>query len=216
MREYRPIPTGIKLNDLKSIFSMIAHTIDYGYIDSFGVVTGQNKNMAYLTRYIISDKAFVEMFKHTIMDFDKVYEVVKSCKNKSSMSFGYEDDKLVSIKCNDTDQEEVISAGEGTVSYTSLFPKYTDPDLFKRDNDKKVCVSTVDFMNAISEDYVFTDGIYVITREAVPKPKKIISATYFYGDKIIVADSEFVNFTTLLAYDNMMIEVVSRVIVTDD
>ena len=102
------------------------------------------------------------------------------------------------------------------MAYTSLFPKYTDTDLFKRDNDRRVSVNTLEFVNDIAENYVFTDGIYVLTREAVPKPKKLMSISYFYGDTIIVSDCKFVNFTTLLAYDNMMIEVASRVIVTEE
>lgn len=206
--EYRYIENKLKLADAKEIFGAISHMLSSGYIDSFGVVKGVSKNPAYLPIYTIQCKPFIEIFGNKFINFDDMYDLYKSIKNKSSIEYGISDGIVLSVKNTALDIEvSMLPPMEGT--YVEFDEYNKNPHLFKTDGE----IHNVDlevFKSSIINDYIYEDTPYVITREAVPKPKKLTGIHYSVSDTVeitlnsksvvVQAVDSCVYFTTSLYY----------------
>jgi hypothetical protein len=92
-----------------------------------------------------------------------------------------------------------------------VFPLYDNPHKF-RDSKDKTTLNIEEFVNSITSTYVYTEGQYIISREAVPKPKKIIFGEYWISDRVPVMNSDtdsYIYHTTKLCYDNIDLLVAS-------
>jgi hypothetical protein len=212
---YQELPANIKLASFKEIFSIISHTISRGYVDSFGVVTGINKNNAYLVKYEIAHPVFVDYFKHTILDFDDMYTIFREPKKNIKCACDPETNRI---------NEYAICTGTSTSMATPIvYPnpndiletvkRYDDPHIFKE--TEVYDINTDVFCNAITNDYTYSVDRYIITKEAVPKPKKIISGTYSISEIVNEGDESFIYYTTKLVYEFVKMTIASKVINLD-
>lgn len=200
--EYNYIETGLKLADAKEIFAALSHMLITGYIDSFGVVKGVSKNPAYLPIFTITNKAFIDLYGNKLFNFDDMYDLYKSIKNKASIAYGINDGKIISIKNTETNMEiPFVFTAENTCVE---FHEYSgNPHLFKVTD--KIDLNLDLFISSIVNDYIYQDGKYIITREAVPKPKKISYGWYSVSEIVDINVGStnyesYIYFTTHLEY----------------
>lgn len=207
-------PKDLKFANLKDIVGMISHIISKGYIDSLGVVRGERKNPAYLPIFTIKDQSFVKYFKNTLLDFDLLYEFIKIAKNKSSItcecnSIGEIVDMCAVVKDEDNNLVERHFPLRRTdmPNVIVVFDGYDNTNIFNSTTYSDIDVYT--FVDAITNDYIYTNDTYVITREAVPKPKKLISCNYGISANVKNGDDSYIYFTTNLIYDLIDIKIAS-------
>lgn len=212
--KYQELSNDIKLAAFKEIFSIISHTLSKGYIDSFGVVTGVNKNNAYLVKYTISHPVFVECFKHAVMDFDDMYTIFKEPKKNIRCAYDPETHRV-----NEYAMYTESSCLATPIIYPepdelfNLLKSYDNPHLFKETDTRELNIS--EFSNAILNDYTYRSGHYIITKEAVPKPKKITLATYSISEIATEGEESYIYYTTKIKYDFVDMTIASKVINLD-
>ena len=214
-------PKDLKFANLKDIVGMISHIISIGYIDSLGVVRGERKHPAYLPIFTIKDQTFVKYFKNTLLDFDLFYEFIKISKNKSSITCECDDiGKIIDLRAIVKDEDNNPVERHFPLRRTdmpnimTIFEAYNNKLLFNMDEYYQIDTPT--FIDAITNDYIYTYDEYVITREAVPKPKKLISCNYGISADVKNGDDSYVYFTTNLIYELMDIKIASACYSIDD
>ena len=213
--KYKELPSEIKLATFKELFSLISHTIKRGYIDSFGVVTGINKNGAYLTKYEVVHPVFISYFRNTLMDFDDIYNVFKESKKNIRVTYDSTGiSSFVIINNNDEIVFETPIIHPEALDVYEVFRSYDNDHIFKESNHI-YDIDINDFAYAITNDYIYRCNHYIITKEAVPKPKKIISGTYCISDIIEESDISYIYYTTKLVYPDIKITIASKVINLD-
>lgn len=213
--KYKELPASIKLSAFKEIFSLLSHTISRGYIDTFGVVTGINKNKAYLTKYEVSNPTFLEYFRNTLMDFDDIYTVFKEPKKNIRCTYDGANISSLAVFNDDTDSivfEASVLHPDAFVVYDA-FPSYNNEHIFKESNHI-YDLDMNEFAYAITNDYIYRCNHYVITKEAVPKPNKIIEGIYCISDTEDT-DISFIYYTTKFRYPDVKLTIASKVINLD-
>ena len=213
--KYRELPSDIKLATFKEIFSLISHAIKRGYIDPFGVVTGISKNNAYLMKYEVSHPVFLSYFRNTLMDFDDMYTIFK--ESKKNIRIVYELNQIssfaiISEETNDIVFETPIMREEN-VCVEDVFELYGNPHIFKETTVYDLDIQ--EFSYAIQNDYTFRANHYIITKEAVPKPKKLISGNYSISDIVNESEESYIYYTTKLVYPDIKLMVASKVLNLD-
>ena len=167
----QPIPNDLKWASLKDIFSMLSSLFTTGYVDSFGVVTGECKHLP--KKDITCD---IEN-GNIINEFSGVYQ------NKQ---------------------------GEGTISTPIkhvptgeeiVFDKYDNPHIFKFTSIYELELD--EFINAIVNDYTYRRNHYIITKEAIPKPKSLMKVQESISEIVQDVEESLIYFTTVLTYPEM-------------
>lgn len=202
---YKTLPKELKLSTLKELFGIISHILKRGYIDSFGVVKGESKHKAYLPIYTIKNKLIVDFFANRVMDFDEVYNAFGY--KKEDLLYDIDSDNNLHFKTNSDEFKTILLYSKDGV----VFPLYDNPHKF-RDSKDKITLNIEEFANSIASTYVYTEGQYIISREAVPKPKKIIFGEHWISDRVQIMDSDtdnYIYYTTKLCYDNIDLLVAS-------
>ena len=214
MLNYTEIPKDMKLADIKFVFATIYHILKRGYIDSFGVVKGESKNPAFAAIFNIRNENITKYFSGTLIDFDDAYDVIKSAKNKSDLLFGMDsDNRIVSIKHVDSEHESpFVKVGINNDIY---FDVYDNPHVFKLKEETIHQFILEEFVGAIVNNYVYRENHYVITKEAIPKPKKLLNAYYAVSDYDKKDDCEYMYFTTYLSYPLLDARIASQCLILD-
>lgn len=199
---FTQLPTDIKLSAAKEIFGIVSHILKRGYIDPFGMVTGESKHDAFLPIFTIRYTPLINLFANTVMDFDEIYK-----------AFGYARKDLLYAKDSDSNIHFKTSTDdfEATALYTQSaieFPKYNNPHIFKQSNSVTT-LNVEEFALSIKGSYTYRDDQYFITREAVPKPAKILCGSWAVVDEVPTDDGKYIYYTTELKYDNVDLKIAS-------
>lgn len=212
--KYKELNPDVKLAAFKEIFALLSHTISKGYIDSFGVATGLSKNNAYLSKYEITHPVFIQYFRDTLMDFDDMYKVFK--ESKKNIRYVEIDDGQINyaiIDDNDNAVFETTVLKQGVIYIEDIFRQYDNDHIFKETSVYDLNIQ--EFSYAIQNNYTFRANHYIITKEAVPKPKKLISGTYSISEIVRSGEESYIFYTTKLKYPDVNMIVASKVLNLD-
>lgn len=201
-----PLPKDLKLANLKEIAAMVSHIlINEGFVDWAGVIIGESKSDAYLPKFDIKDEAFIKYFRNTLIDFDLLYEFCKMASAKNTQCELDDSGNIIKlIYNNDIEYMDLIIhrvhiETDGPVT----FDKYDNEHIFKATAVRDLDLN--DFIYAMTNDYVYRWNKYIITKEAVPKPKKLKAGQFTISDIV----SPYIYYTTVLNYDLMDIKIAS-------
>lgn len=199
---FQELPSEIKPSLFKEIFGIITHTMSVGYVDPFGVITGTMKNDAYLTRYCVTNPLFLKYFKNTVLDFNAMYTIFKCAKKDIRVEYDkmYRITSFIIADTPESLYRSIITYVDDNPDVETTYAKYDNPHIFKQTHAYELDVE--DFGNHIADDYVCRYGHHVITREAVPKPKKLISGWYSVSDIVQQDEESYIYYTTHLQYPN--------------
>lgn len=217
------LPSDIKLSTFKEIFGMLSQLFKDGYIDSFGVVTGNSKFDAYIPKCTIKNETFVKYFGNTVMNFDDVYDIFKHSKkeiqcdmvngttiNELKACFEAKDilDMLKPVLINISTPIKHVESG-----FIISFEKYNNPHIYKTTTVYELDLN--EFVDAIVDGYSYRRDHYIITKEAIPKPKKLIKVQESISEIVQDAEESIIYFTTLLTYPDMDIMIANACINLD-
>ena len=100
--------------------------------------------------------------------------------------------------------------GEGTISTPIkhvptgeeiVFDKYDNPHIFKFTSIYELELD--EFINAIVNDYTYRRNHYIITKEAIPKPKSLMKVQESISEIVQDVEESLIYFTTVLTYPEM-------------
>ena len=204
---YIPLPKDLKLANLKEIAAMVSHIlINEGFVDWAGVITGETKSDAYLPKFYIKDTAFINYFRNTLIDFDLLYEFCKMASTKNTQCELDDSGNIIKLIYNNDGIEYMdlrINRVHIETDGPITFDKYDNDHIFKATAIRDFDLDS--FVSAITNDYVYRWNKYIITKEAVPKPKKLIAGQFTISDIV----SPYIYYTTVLNYSLMDIKIAS-------
>lgn len=216
------VPKDMSFSKLKEIVGVLMSILGEVYVDPLGKLIGIANQPFFVSTITVSDPIFMKYFSDKYVDLINLYKIISLPKSKVECVYDNKTGDIISMnQIGDPENKVVILplTPEDVPNSEVLFEKYDEyKGIFENGYEPEYTIdettdpSIKDFEYAMSTVYVYDTNLgFPITREMVPKPKRVKKVMYGKACEDD-PDSEFLLWKVRLEYDYIVVNLVLKTV----